>query len=318
MILSKNKIFEYLGNISKLSDPESSSHWNHYHSNFEFRDNKFHGLIGFGENKKPFKGLTKFIHFLLQTPFRRIGKKFSKFNDIYKIAIKIRAKQKVAFDLDMLRQVISLSYFYQKLKKNISIPNNLTCIIGDGFGSLTTLMLSSNFSKKIILVNLSKTLLVDLWYIKLWMGLEKFNKSVLLLNDNEEISEKDIIKMASSDEIKIIAIEAKNHHLIKKFKIDFFVNIVSMQEMNNESINSYFEDFRQSLNQEKVFFYCCNRLIKELPDGTVTNFLKYPWNKEDIFLIDELCPWHNYFYYKYPPFYKKYDGPVQHRLVRLK
>ena len=318
MIIRQKEIFQYLENEIKLVDPESSSHWNYYHTDFGFKENKFTGLVGFGENKKPYEGLFKLIHFLLQYPFRKIGKKYSKFNELYQLAKKIRRKQNSAFDLDILRQVISLSFFYEKLSEKVEFKNNLTCIIGDGFGSLTTLMLESNFSKKIILINLSKTLLVDLWYIKLCVGDGKFNESVCLINNLDKISEDEKKCLFESDKIKIIAIEAKNHEFIKDFKVDFFINIASMQEMNNSSIRNYFNDIRKSLKKENVFFYCCNRLIKRLPDGTITKFFEYPWKNDDELLIDELCPWHRYNYQKYPPFYKKYDGPVQHRLVRLK
>ena len=149
MIISKNKIFEYLKKESELSDPESSSHWNYYHSYFEFKNNKFLGLTGFGENRQPYRGIIKLIHYVLQTPFRFIGKKYYKFREIYKTAIRIRRKQNLAFDLDILRQVISLSYFYQVLDEKILFPNNTTCVVGDGFGSLTSLMLATRFSKKI-------------------------------------------------------------------------------------------------------------------------------------------------------------------------
>ena len=316
-ILKRKEIFQYLENMSKFSDTESSSHWDYYHSNFEFNKNKFSGLIGFGENKIPYKGIAKIAHFILQTPFRIIGNKFSKFNYLYNLAKKIRKKQNSAFDLDILRQVISLSFFFENLTKN-QLENDFTCIIGDGFGSLTSLMLASNFSSKVLLVNLTKTLLVDLWYIKSWMGEKKFNESVILIDNINDLNKHNTQEILNSNKIKLIAIEAKNHNLIRRFKIDFFVNIVSMQEMNNETIDNYFNDIRKSLKEKNLYFYCCNRLIKKLPDGTITNFNKYPWRNEDKYLVNELCPWHNYFYQKLPPFYKKYDGPVQHRLVRLR
>ena len=66
-------------------------------------------------------------------------------------------------------------------------------IIGDGFGSLTSILLASKLSRQVILVNLTKTLLVDLLYLKKWMGDNLFNKSTVLID-----SEVDIPSISSS------------------------------------------------------------------------------------------------------------------------
>jgi hypothetical protein len=66
-----------------------------------------------------------------------------------------------------------------------------------------------------------------------------------------------------------------------------------------------------------VYFYCCNRLEKTLPDGTITRFRNYPWKDDDKIIVDELCPWHQYYYSASFPFYHQYDGPVQHRLALM-
>ena len=89
-----------------------------------------------------------------------------------------------------------------------------------------------------------------------------------------------------------------------------------MQEMDLHIIDRYFQDMR-SIKTKKLIFYCCNRIEKKLPDGTITKFKEYPWIAEDEIIRDELCPWHQEFYSFNPPFFRVYDGPIQHRLVSL-
>jgi hypothetical protein len=95
---------------------------------------------------------------------------------------------------------------------------------------------------------------------------------------------------------------------------DLFINIASMQEMNFDQINQYFEIIK---NQELgTYFYCCNRESKELPDGSVINFRDYPWESLEIELL-EYCRWHQEFPMNRPPFKGKFDGPTLHSISRV-
>ncbi len=88
-----------------------------------------------------------------------------------------------------------------------------------------------------------------------------------------------------------------------------------MQEMNYKEIKMYFELMRKQKSDS--WFYCCNRLRKELPGGEINEFHKYPWLKEDRIIFDELCPWHQKFPISRPPFFKKFDGKIHHRLIKV-
>ena len=70
----------------------------------------------------------------------------------------------------------------------------------------------------------------------------------------------------------------------------------------------YFKYMRSS-KKSPCYFYCCNRLEKELPDGSIIKFINYPWKNNDDVLIDELCPWYKKYPSLKPPFFRKYDGP---------
>jgi len=289
-------------------DPAESSHWKKFHEKFKYTDGVLSGIQGFGGSQPPKTGIKKKIHNLFQKRYRKIGNQYSNFNSIDLNAIKVTEKQERAYDLDVLRQTLTASMLSSY--DNVLGNEKKVLIIGDGFGSLSSILLASNLSNQIILVNLTKTLLVDLIYLKKWMGETKFDNSVVLVD-----SEKDLKSIQSSK--SIVAIEASKHKIIRNFKIDTAINIASMQEMNPSMVENYFKDFSY-MAKEKLYFYCCNREEKILPDGTISRFEDYPWNKGDSIILDELCPWHQHYYTILPPMYKKYDGLIRHQLRIMK
>ena len=80
MIYSGQSAIDYL--VSKVyeSDPGSSSHWQKYHSDFNFTGDGFKGLEGFGGCSPIPVGLRSLAHQLLQFRFRKMGKSFPSFN----------------------------------------------------------------------------------------------------------------------------------------------------------------------------------------------------------------------------------------------
>ena len=118
----------------------------------------------------------------------------------------------------------------------------------------------------------------------------------------------------SVDKKNIYLIEAKNHKFLASIPFGLVINIASMQEMEKSVIGQYFEYIQIKRN---VYFYCCNREEKSLPDGTIIRFKEYPWKLNDEIILDELCPWHQK-YYEFPwPVYKNYDGPHIHQLRKM-
>ena len=143
------------------------------------------------------------------------------------------------------------------------------------------------------------------------MGISKFNSEVALIT-NEDDAKSILSKI---NQFSVMAIQAENHKLVKYFDIDLVLNIVSMGEMLPSSVSEYFNDIRNLSNDNKnLYFYCCNRLEKQMPDGSYTKFLEYPWKKDDKIIVDELCPWHKEYISLKPPFFRKFDGPILHQL----
>ena len=88
-------------------------------------------------------------------------------------------------------------------------------------------------------------------------------------------------------------------------------SINSKEKVSSSHWNYYHKDF----NYEK------ETLSGLMGFGALTTPYKglfrnihYNFEFDDQILENELCPWHQYFYMKYPPFFKKYDGPTRHQL----
>ena len=247
------------------------------------------------------------VDYIFLTPFRRQGN-FSKFKKILQHANEIHKERRTSLELATLRNVLSLALIEDKIHlEQISDP---IVVIGDGYGFMSSLLLSYlyHLKVKVVVVNLNQNLLIDAVFIK---------KSVPFSNICLVKNADDYHEALKDSEVNVICIQADNAHIISSGAIGIAINIASMQEMNPPIITEYFNFIRNSINQN-TYFYCSNRIEKILPDGTIVNYFKYPWHSKDKFLVDELCPWHQYYYnYKQPPFYFPYDGLVQHRLVLM-
>lgn len=311
------EILDYLSSQATIGkDPGESSHWQKYHSNFNFTGDGFSGLIGFGGNEPVYKGVKKLLNTNFQKPYRNMGYRFSSFQELDALATKLTQQQSRAYDLDVLRQVITLSMLSDRLGKG----HNNSLIIGDGFASMTSLILLSGFSKNCTLVNLTKTLIVDLWYLKLILGEEAYNKRVFLATSIQDINEINLNDDLSGNENRIIAFEARNQEFISKISFDVAINIASMQEMSPSISRKYLDDMRKSIfiNNKSAFFYCCNRIEKKLPGGEVAKLVEYGWDKQDEILIDELCPWHQKYYSFIPLFIETMMVFIGTSLLNLK
>jgi len=316
MIYSGRGAIEYLAGECGKDDPGESSHWRKYHAAFRYSGSGFDGLQGFGGCGKPHTGLRRVLHRQLQGRFREMGAPYAEFPMLDRLGSDIASREGRAYDLDVLRQVLTLAFLRQTLPNSLS-PKTTACVIGDGFASMATLLLASWAAGCVILVNLTKTLLVDLWYLRLWMGTEAFESQVDLVTDAEGVHRSLASATGSGTGQRIVAVQAMHHSLMREYPVDMAINIASMQEMDPPIIAAYFDDLRAVAARRTLFFYCCNREEKTLPDGTVTRFAAYPWKEGDRRIVDGPCPWHQFYYSLIPPFYRPYDGPIQHRLVEL-
>lgn len=297
-------------NLSKginFKEKVSSSHWDFYHKDFKYDKGILSGLIGFGNLNKPYKGFHKKVHLSFQWIYRKMAENSSFFKEIDKKANYITSLQNRANNLDVIRQSLTISFLNMKIDfKNIKNA----IIIGDGFASMASLLIENNLVDRVYLINLRKTLLVDLIYLRKAIGDNRFNRELIFIDS------KDCIKNLKSRH-KFVAIEAENFQLLRYLEKELVINIASFQEMSKKVIDNYFK-YIYNKSGVPFYFYLCNREEKVLPDGEKIIFDNYNFNPEDHIIVNELCPWHQYYYIKYPPFYKKYDGPTRHQIRLVK
>ena len=201
-------------------------------------------------------------------------------------------KSKQIFGYDVTRMALTIDF----LERNISnLESKRFCLIGDGYGRFGSILKSIYPNCSVIYINLGRTLVFDYYYT-----------SKVFPSSNHQLN---ITQDKLSDDFTYI--EAERYRGFK-LEAEIFINIASMQEMDMKTINEYFSLIKSQ--PQSVYFYCANRISKKLPDGSIINFNEYPWSGMKV-LIDELCPWHQKFPSIKPPFVRKFDGPIQHRLV---
>ena len=280
----------------------ASSHWKKYGSLARVvRKNGHYVLsgVGFGNfiNSHSFRSLKYTIpnirlHFLLN--------KYSVNRKIELSGFRVAKKAKRQVDFDCIKQVLSVDLL---LKYKILNKVKTVVVIGDGYGYTTSLLRTILPEATIICVNLGRMLFFDVYYVKRIFPDEK-----CYLNNE--------FKFNSMQKASIVFLEAEKLQDLFLLPVDLYINIASIQEMNMSAICDYFRIMRSGEKGER-YFYCCNRVKKKLPDGSVVCFEAYPWDRNDDVILDELCPWYQRFPVWQPPFWKAFDGPIRHRLLKL-
>ncbi len=283
-------------------DNSYSSHWSNYTKRLfvKKKNNNLFEIRSFGIANFTHKNLFSIVKsiprkFYLLYLFFKFVKDVKIFQDIKFIS----HKTNILIEFDQIKHGIILKL----LKKNIIFNNDkYICIIGDGHGFCGSLIKKHYPSSKVIFINLGRNLFLDAYYLN-----KSFKNSSSLLLNNKNI--KDINNQ------EFIFLDSANCDLISKLPIFLFINIASMQEMDNKTISNYFKYMRKNPHSE--YFYCCNRIHKILPDSSDIIFDKYPWITSDKILVEEICNW----YKKYPisryPFLKRFDGLIKHKLIKF-
>ena len=275
------------------------------HAAFRYTDGQLSGLRGFGTFTPRTRWIKSLAHRFLQQPWRRLGRAFPGFRRIEGVARAVALRQGRVYDLDVLRQALSAAYLEARVPSALT-PGKLLLVIGDGFGTLSSIALAAFPGVRVVAVNLVKSLLVDLLFVAQAVP----DARTMLVTGSRSIAQ-----ALNDPRARLIALRADDWKLISQVPAALAINIASMQEMNPPVIGQYFNVLRAG--PEATVFYCCNREEKALPDGTTVRFSDYPWRPEDRILEDGLCPWHQQYYSARPPFIHAYDGPIRHRLAVL-
>ena len=296
----------FLADAAARPEAGASAHWRDMHRDFRYENGEFHGLRGFGGYSPAPAWPRRAAHRILQRPFRRLGERLSHFASADRATAEIVGRQGRTYDLDALRQALTAALLLERAPERLG-PGCIAAVIGDGFCTLGSLLLSLAPGLRIISVNLSRTLLVDL----VFLGKALPDVEFALATDAHGLK-----TLLADPGVRAIALRAEDSGLLAECPLALAANVVSMQEMDPPVIAGYFTALRAGQNPPTAF-YCCNRQEKTLPDGTVVRFRDYPWSAKDEVLLDEACPWNQTYYTWRPPLYRNYDGPIWHRLALL-
>ena len=296
---------EFLARQLDTTEKGASSHWREMHADFTYEDGVLSGLRGFDTYTPAPNPPAAIAHWMLQQPWRRVGRQFTDFERIQRIGRQIAREQQRVFDLDMLRQAITLAYLRQRVPHVFGAGHTIL-VIGDGFGTFTSTALAAFPGIRVVAINLIRTLLVDLIFMR---------RSKAVTRAALAIDDRSFRRALADSRAQVVALRADDWRLLARTPITLAVNIASMQEMNADAIAHYFAVMRSGASRPR--FYCCNREEKRLPDGTIVRFRDFPWSENDEIIEDALCPWHQQYYSRRPPFFHAIDGPMRHRLVYL-
>lgn len=295
----------------RISEDVTSSHWKEYSDKISVKKttvngNEHYDLIGygFGENHASLlsKTFTTISELVNVNKLKIDGLR----TDINRAKTLIK-KMGLVYSQDAFRQVCTLNLLKRKMA-SCKAPERIL-IIGDGFGVLSALLHDIYPTAKIYLIDLGPTLFFQSYYLQ-----KIFGENAQKLTDTQ-----------SGEEATFNFCTADNPDALKDREFELAINIASMQEMDMKIVSNYFSLLRHCKTKA---FYCCNRMEKKMPGGEVSRFMDYPWKTTDVHLINELCPWHQW-YLGYGsarsvklggvpvPFVHLYDGPHWHRFTLL-
>lgn len=303
MLLTNDDIIDRLLSETGYGEKSRSAYWEQHGKLFELdRDGNIYGTTNLGYSAKRRSGLRRLAHRVLQLPIRHFARKYKTLRECERMGEVIAARQNRLVNFDFLRHVLTLALIREHI--DLSGPGDANLVIGDGFATMTTLLMEAAPQRRAIIANLTKPLVLDVVHIR-----KAFPDAVIaLVTSTDEMRE-----ALDRDDIRVIVVQADNADVLKIVPIRLAVNMESMQEMDLPVVASYFKLLRTN-PATKTAFYCCNRRFK------TSNFEEYPWRELDHIFVHGVCDWSQLYYSKKPPFWhRRTVGPkiVWHRLAEL-
>lgn len=155
--------------------------------------------------------------------------------------------------------------FYLQIEKYLKKKNNIILEIGGGYGGLARII-SENKKCTYILIDLPEINLISSFYLTSHFPDKKF----LLYADFIKN------KKANFNDFDFIILPPWSS--VNNIKYDFCINIRSMMEMNINSINKYFDEIQNNLNEDGLFLNV-NRYYSY--DNNYNFFFhKFPYDKK--------------------------------------
>jgi hypothetical protein len=265
--------------------------------------------VGFGDMNARRRGNTLFTALAALLHATRHPEK-SQLAPALAVMWSLTRRARLVFNQDVLRQAFTLSLLAARFKGE---PPGRILLIGDGYGLLGAALAERYPGAQICFLDLGRSLLFQALTCERAFpsgGFPPGSQALVGRDRGEDIAR-----------ARFVYWPADRLDAWRAGPVDLAVNVASMQEMSADVVSRYFDLLRHA---PTTWFYCCNRERKELPGGEVSEFMKYPWSRDDEHLLDGLCPWHQW--YVAPrrrsglvpvSLRVPYDGPHLHRLTKL-
>ena len=294
-----------------LLDRSASGHWRECARHFKITDCGRDDLqaVGYGFGSSDSIRYSDRLFALAGNGIRMAGLKVPGLTKRVRDAKTVVRRMGLWFSQDAFRQVCTLTLIEKQLAP-MATPKRIL-IIGDGPGILSALLHASYPSAEIFLIDLGSVLFF-----------QAYNHHRGFPDERKAITDESTIRDGF---IAFNYCPADRLSTLPNCDFDLAVNVASMQEMDKAVTADYFALMRR---HNTKLFYCCNRLEKHLVGGEISRFMDYPWSPADEHLIDEPCPWHQWYFgigrspnvtfLSLPvPLMHRYDGLHWHRFTRL-
>ena len=253
--------------------------------------------------------VTRFFKLLDRISYRPVTQRLQSYPPVWKTAKRLVRDLSAGLTFNVFKSAAALALLLDHWQEHRLSPRTFL-LIGDGAGFLGALLRRLIPSARIYSVDLPRMLLIQAGTY------QKADPAVEFSISPEAVV--DQVTFVFPEELERIP-----------ERIDCAVSIASMQEMTTQSIASYFAFLRRQNSGPGSIFYCVSRQRKVLPAGEVSEFSAYPWSPHDTLFIDGECPYYTHFFSHETsergpkvfglrvPFLNFFDGPMNHRLVRL-
>ena len=294
---------QYLLAHANEEEDSLSEYWKEHKKLFEDgADGSVHGNIVLGNSNSQRSLIRDAAHRILQIPLKRLARHYTNLSTHESLARKIAKRQGRQFNYDILRHVFTLALIEHHQPDATQSGDAL--VIGDGYGTMASLLLARSSGHRVFIVNLTKSLALDMIYLRRgFPGID-----MALVRNPDQMN-----SALEEPSVRVIAVQADQRALLNNIPFRLAVNIESMQEMDLQVVTDYFDIIRSNPS-DKTSFYCCNRRFK------TSNFEEYPWRDGDKILEEGICEWSQQYYSNRPPFMHKRDygkKVVLHRLVEM-
>lgn len=172
-------------------------------------------------------------------------------------------------NVDLNHHEVSMFYSFKKISSYIKDNHRIVCEIGGGFGSLASKLKKKFDNLCIIIIDLPEAIILQSYYLLKLYPEKKFcfyNDFVKLTPDELKKNNYDFIIIPPWTKQKIINL----------FKIDYFINTHSFQEMDKEIVNDYFQFINKTIRENGIF-YCLNKYTKTINNKPI-KISEYPFD----------------------------------------